>query len=585
MKEYILPFRDLVVHPLTPVPALIENTMSIKCIQSAMETNKRIILAPQHTWNYPTDIKDIFEYGTLSEVSQVLEMPDGCLHVIFSTISAVKLTELEVENGIFTGNIEEIKFEDDSKDIQTIALRDRIVENLQDLSITKKIKLERLRQVIQKFDTPAFIDSVVQLISLNTEEAIEILKTTSWRQKMMILLKHVNILLETSKIEDSINRNISIQMESGRREAILQEKLKAIQKEMGDDSELNDISNMKEKIKKLSLPEDAKNKALSEIKRLQHVSSMSAEGGIIKNYLDELLGLPWGKIDISNIDLEKARQILDNNHSGMLPVKERILEHIAVMKKVGKTAGTSICLLGAPGVGKTSLCKSIAEALGRKYYRISLGGISDESLLRGHRRTYIGSQSGRIIDAIKRTGTMNPVIVLDEIDKIGRDNRGDPESALLEILDPEQNKTFHDHYLDVDFDLSNVLFIATTNSLNISPALKDRMEIIEVKGYSDDEKVKIAKDHLIARAAIDTGWKMDNISITDDAIRHLIHGYTAEQGVRELQRGIKAVLRRSLLENNCEDIKTEFDISKIDSLLSLYKSANLSKKIGFDLGI
>jgi ATP-dependent Lon protease len=265
----------------------------------------------------------------------------------------------------------------------------------------------------------------------------------------------------------------------------------------------------------------------------------------------------------------------------MMPVKERIMEHIAVMRKTGKNQGSILCLVGAPGVGKTSLGKSIARALKRKYQRISLGGVSDEAHFRGHRKTYIGSQPGRIMDALKRCKSNNPVIVLDEIDKMGRDYRGDPESALLEILDPEQNKAFRDHYLEVDFDLSNVLFIATANSLNMSAALKDRMEIIEIPGYSVDEKIKIAREHLIARAAADTGWDMDNIVIDDNALKHIINTYTSEQGVRELQRELTAMLRRTLLENDGEDARTEFDIERIDKLLSVRKSAGFNKKIGF----
>jgi ATP-dependent Lon protease len=312
---------------------------------------------------------------------------------------------------------------------------------------------------------------------------------------------------------------------------------------------------------------------------------MSNEGGLLKTYLDELLAMPWDKADKMQIDLQAARNVLDSEHSGMQGVKERILEHIAVMKKTKSNQGSILCFVGAPGVGKTSLGKSIANALGRKYQRISLGGISDEAHFRGHRKTYIGAQTGRIMDALKRSKSNNPVIVLDEIDKMGRDWRGDPESALLEILDPEQNKTFRDHYLEVDFDLSNVLFIATANSLNLSNALKDRMEIIEIPGYSMDEKVRIAREHLIARAAHDTGWDINNIVIDDDAIRHIVQNYTSEQGVRELQRELTAILRRALLENNAEDVRTEFTPEKIDELLALRKSAGFAKKIGFGVRI
>jgi len=295
--------------------------------------------------------------------------------------------------------------------------------------------------------------------------------------------------------------------------------------------------------------------------------------------------MPWDTPDATPIDLQQARQTLDKEHSGMTGVKERILEHIAVMKKTGKNSGSILCFVGAPGVGKTSLCKSIANALNRKYNRISLGGVSDEAHFRGHRKTYIGAQCGRIMDALKRCKSNNPVIVLDEIDKMGRDWRGDPESALLEVLDPEQNKAFRDHYLEVDFDLSNVLFIATANSLNMSSALKDRMEIIEIPGYAETEKIQIAREHLIKRAAENTGWDINNIVISDDAIAHIIREYTSEQGVRELQREITALLRRSLLQNDGIDVKTDFTIEKIDELLSVHKNPGISSKIGFSARI
>lgn len=321
---------------------------------------------------------------------------------------------------------------------------------------------------------------------------------------------------------------------------------------------------------------------MSEWRRMRSHNAMSTEGAVLKTYLDELLSMPWGKSDSMPIDLTKSREALDSEHSGMQSIKERILEHIAVMRKTGNASGSILCLIGAPGVGKTSLGRSVAKALGRKYQRISLGGVSDEAHFRGHRKTYIGSQPGRIMDALKRCGANNPVIVLDEVDKMGRDHRGDPESALLEILDPEQNKSFRDHYLEVDFDLGNVVFIATANSLNMSPALKDRMEIIEIPGYTEEEKIKIAHEHLIKRAAHDAGWDAENITISDDALRHLIRNYTAEQGVRELQRTLTAILRRTLLLANGEDTPTEFTISKIDELMTARKSAGIRQKIGFN---
>lgn len=587
MKKYILPFRDLVVSPGLTVPALIDNQMSVACIRAASKTEGQdIILVPQNTWSYPTDAKDIYNVGTIGEIIQVLSMPDGAMHILVKTRNAVKLSEIEVNNGIFTGVATPIEVADDMFDEKTLMLRDIIADNMEELAqATRKFKVDKLRNVVANYPLPAFIDSVIQTADIDNETAVKILGAGSWAEKMTILLEAIKLLLETAKIEESIAKRIHQQMESGRREAILQEKMRAIQKEMGDDDAEMDTANIRKKIMRSAMPRDVKEKAISEWKRMRSMSPMSNEGGLLKTYLDELLAMPWGKSDNAPIDLKQARAILDSQHSGMRDVKERILEHIAVMKKTKSNQGSILCFVGAPGVGKTSLCKSIADALGRKYQRISLGGISDEAHFRGHRKTYIGAQTGRIMDALKRCKANNPVIVLDEIDKMGRDWRGDPESALLEILDPEQNKTFRDHYLEVDFDLSNVMFIATANSLNMSNALKDRMEIIEIPGYSMDDKIKIAREHLIGRAARDTGWQIDNIVMSDEALKHIIQNYTSEQGVRQAQREITAILRRSLLENDCEDIKTEFTPQKIDELMASRKSINSSKKIGFGVRV
>lgn len=585
MKEYILPVRDLVVHPGLTVPVYVDNPVSIDCIESAVSQNHTLVLCPQHSWTYPSTPDDIFTVGTLGEIAQVLRMPDGAVHAIIKTTSVVNLSDMTVNSGVFSGEILPIEISDDYNSDQNIALRDKIMDELQILSTHHKVKIDKIQAIIQNYPVPAFVDAVMQMIHIETGIAVEILKKTTWRDKLITLLEQVMVTLETEKIEASINRRVQTQMEGGQRQAILQEKMRAIQQELGEDDEGATTNNLRKQIAMSSMPDDAKEKALSEFKRMRAMSPMSQEGALLKTYLEELLAMPWGKSDSATIDLQNARDILDSEHSGMNAVKERILEHIAVMKKTGKNSGSILCFVGAPGVGKTSLCKSIANALGRKYQRISLGGISDEAHFRGHRKTYIGAQCGRIMDALKRCKSNNPVIVLDEIDKMGRDWRGDPESALLEILDPEQNKSFRDHYLEVDFDLSNVLFIATSNSLNMSSALKDRMEIIEIPGYSEDEKVKIAREHLIQRAANDTGWDIQNIIISDDGLRHIIRNFTSEQGVRELQREIAALLRRSLLQNNGTDIQTEFTIDKIDELLSVHQNANMSNKIGFSARI
>ncbi|MBO7052981.1 MAG: AAA family ATPase [Alphaproteobacteria bacterium] len=581
MKEFVLPVRELVVHPGQTVPVYVDNPLSVACLETATAETQRVVLCPQHTWNYPTSAKDIFTVGTIGEIAQVLRMPDDSIHTIIKTTDIVNLSNISIKAGLFTAEIEPVMMIDSPDSPQVIALRDRIMNHMQKLSLYHKVKMDKMQNIIQNYPVPAFIDAVVQIANISVDTAVEILKMNSWTGKFAALLEQVLLLTETDRIESDISRHVQNQMEHGQRQAILQEKLRAIQKEIGEDGDENILLDMKKKINESAMPAEAKEKAMSEFKRMRAMSPMSQEGGLLKTYLDELLSMPWNKSDEIQIDLQKARETLDSEHSGMIPVKERILEHIAVMKKTGKNRGSILCFVGAPGVGKTSLCKSIANALSRKYCRISLGGISDEAHFRGHRKTYIGAQCGRIMDALKRCKTNNPVIVLDEIDKMGRDWRGDPESALLEILDPEQNKTFRDHYLEVDFDLSNVLFIATSNTLNMSSALKDRMEIIEIPAYTEQEKLQIAREHLLQRAADDTGWDKNNIIISDDAILHIIRQYTTEQGVRELQREISTLLRRSLLQNDGEDVKTDFTIDKIDELLSVHKNANTSNKIGF----
>ena len=580
-KEYILPLKDLVIHPGLTIPVSVDNPVSIACIDAAMDAGQTIVLAPQRSWTYPNAASDIYDVATIGKIVQLLRLPDGDVHIIIHTTAAVNLSEIEINNGVFSGAVTPIQYINDETADMTLSLRDCIMTNLQSISNNRKFKTDKIRNIITNYPLPAFVDYAMQLLEFDTESAIQILRTPSWTDKLVAILEQAKVVAETSKIEDTITRRVHQQMENGRRDAILHEKMRAIQREMGEDNEEMDTENIRRRIEKTPLPADAREKAMSEWRRMRNLSPMSNEGGLLKAYLEELLAMPWGKKPAPKIDLTVARKTLDAGHSGMQPIKERILEHIAVMKKTGSTRGTVMCLVGAPGVGKTSLCKSVADALGRKYQRISLGGISDEAHFRGHRKTYIGAQTGRIMDALKRCHANNPVIVLDEIDKMGRDYRGDPEAALLEITDPEQNKSFRDHYLEVDFDLSNVVFIATANSLNMSSALKDRMEIIEIPGYSEDEKVQIAREHIIARAANDTGWDVANIVMDDDAIRHLIRNYTSEQGVRQLQREITALLRRSLLENDCADVRTEFTPAKIDELLSIRKSAGLSKRIGF----
>ena len=580
MTQYLLPLRNLVFQPGITVPIFMDNAISIQALEAAKQ-NGKIVLVAQRGYNYPTRSDELYDTGTLAEIMQMLHMPDGTMHVMLQTQSAVALNNIHVENSLFTADAAEIMQIDDSDTEYVRALRDKVADKLSYV-IKKRGNLVKLNGIVNSYPVPSFIDAVIQMTDIETEVALKILGMRTYAEKLMALMEQVTLMAEMAKIDDSINRRVAQQMDKGRREVYLAEKMRALQREMGDDADDLDSETLRKKIMAARMPKDAEQKAITEWRRMNNQSPMSTEGAMLKTYLDELLAMPWNKSDKTNINLAAARAELDREHSGMDGVKERILEHLAVMKKTGGTKGTILCLVGAPGVGKTSLGQSVARALGRKYQRISLGGISDEALFRGHRKTYIGSQPGRIMDALKRAGTNNPVIVLDEIDKIGRDYRGDPEAALLEVLDPEQNRTFRDHYLEVDFDLGNVLFIATANTINISPALRDRMEIIEIPGYTEDEKVAIARNHLIRRAAEDAGWLPENIAIDDDAIRHLIRKYTAEVGVRQLRRELTAVLRRTLLDLDGVDAPTLFTPEKIDAALSKRKIITGNKRIGFN---
>ncbi|MCL1902519.1 MAG: AAA family ATPase [Alphaproteobacteria bacterium] len=580
MNHYLLPLRNLVFQPGVTVPIFMDNPTSIQALEAAKPSGK-IVLCAQKTIPYPAKSEDLYDIGTVAEIVQMLRMPDETMHIVLQTLNAVNLENTTVHNGLFTADTTIIPQIDDSDTDYTKLLRDKVADKLA-FVIKKRGNLVKLGAIVQTYPLASFIDAVIQMTDIDAEIAMKILGLKTYAEKLLALLEQVGLMAEMTKIEDSVNKRVAQQMDRGRREAYLTEKMRALQKEMGNDADDLDSEALRKKIVATKLPKDAEAKALTEWKRMNNQSPMSTEGAILKTYLDELLAMPWNKSDKSPIDLAAARAELDREHSGMEGVKERILEHLAVMKKTGQTKGTILCLVGAPGVGKTSLGASVARALGRKYQRISLGGVSDEAHFRGHRKTYIGSQPGRIMDALKRAGANNPVMILDEIDKLGRDYRGDPEAALLEVLDPEQNKSFRDHYLEVDFDLSNVLFIATANTINISPALRDRMEIIEIPGYTEDEKVEIARAHLLRRAAEDTGWAPDNIKMDDDAIRHIIRKYTAEVGVRQLRREITAVLRRTLLDLDGADQSTEFTPAQIDAALAKRKTLNGGKRIGFN---
>ena len=575
--------------PEITLPMYLENMTSVRAIDSAAqklhkddEELKQIVLVPQKNWNYPNNKKDVYTTGTVANIMQILRMPDETVQVMMKTGEPVALSDIELKDGIFSAVATPIKQFDDTKDPIVLGLRDSIMDTLKTLAKgSRQIDIQKLRLVVDKYPMNAFIDAIIHAVDIETADALEILTRATFFEKLSLLLEKMKMQIQLADIENNISRKVCSNLASGQREIFLRERLNEIQKELGEgDDDNNAGKSLGKKIEMSKMPADVKEKAMGELKRLRGMSPYSSESAMVRTYLDELVSMPWEKSDKSEIDLDAAKSVLDGDHYGMENVKERVLEHLAVMKKTDTSKGTIICLVGQPGVGKTSLGRSIANALGRKYQRISLGGVSDEAHFRGHRRTYIGSQPGRIMDALKRAGANNPVIMLDEIDKMGKDWRGDPEAALLEILDPEQNKTFRDHYLELDFDLSNVMFIATANTLKLSPALLDRMEIIEMPNYSVDEKVEIAKRHLLKHAAADTGWNLDGITIADDTIRHIINNYTNESGVRNLRRELSAIMRRAMYKTRCEKDSFEFTTENVGEFLNNIRP-EIGRKIGF----
>lgn len=566
MKLYALPLRNIVIQPGITVPLAIERANSIKTIEKVMESGQKIVLITQKSPDIQNPTKeDLYQFGTLALVSQMRKMPDNTIKIWVESYQSFEITDFIIDNESIMVEGDIIYQNNDVGEI-TDFLRNKIIDNLK--FIASRRGLERIRALNIPTNLPVFIDLICSILNLPTEFSISLLKMGKMSEKLQALAEKVQIETELLNIDDDIKNRVKEQIEKNQKEFYLSEKIKAIQKEMGTEDE-DDFADIKDKLKSSDMPKDILDKANTELKRLKNMPPMSAEGSVIRNYLEELIAVPWNKSSDANIDIEDAKKILNEDHDGLKKVKERILENIMVIKNTGLTTGSILCFVGPPGVGKTSLGASIARAMGRVYTRISLGGITDEAHFRGHRRTYIGSQPGRIIDALKKAKVNNPLIMLDEIDKIGKDYKGDPSAALLEILDPNQNKSFRDHYLEADFDLSKIVFIATANSLEgIHPALLDRMEIIELPGYIEDEKVKIAQNHLIPRAYKKTGLNPEKVLITEDSIRILIRYYTRESGVRNLEREIETLFRKTLM---LDEEKTIINPEMVEILLGPYK--------------
>jgi len=542
----LLPLRDIVVFPSMVVPLFVGREKSIKALQEVMKTDKSIVLVSQKNSEIDEpEEKDIYSYGCLSKVLQLLKLPDGTVKVLVEGEKRVKIKQITKEVSSFLScNIEIIEDKNKSKESDLYALS--LVKKFERLLILNKRDLADSINSIKKLKNPSQIaDNIASNLNLQIFEKQELLENIDLRKR----LEKINELLEKEigviSVEKKIRGRVKNQMEKTQREYYLNEQLKAIQKELGEiDEGKDEIAGLNKAILKCKMPKLVLEKCMAELKKLKSMSPMSAEATVVRNYLDWMTELPWGNKSKINNDLKSAQQTLDEDHYGLEKVKERIIEFLAVQKRTKNLKGPILCLVGPPGVGKTSLGKSIAKATGRKFIRISLGGIRDEAEIRGHRRTYIGSLPGKIIQMMKKAGTKNPLFLLDEIDKVGNDYRGDPSSALLEALDPEQNKEFNDHYLEVDYDLSDVMFVTTANTLNILPPLLDRMEVIRIPGYTEDEKVNIAQKYLIPKQSENNGLKSTEWKIDEPENRKIIRNYTRESGVRNLEREISKIARK-----------------------------------------
>ena len=568
-----LPLRDIVVFPGMIAPLFVGREKSIKALSEVMKSNKKIILVTQKNAEIddPTE-DDIYSYGCESKVLQLLKLPDGTVKVLVEGFERVRILECKDNKDFLTASSEVVKDKIDTKE-DLLSLSIAIIRKLEKLTnVNKKVSVEILDSLKEQKNQSKIADHISSQLNVSIFEKQKLLEMFDLKVRLEKLMEHINNEINVIGVEKRIRGRVKNQMEKTQREYYLNEQMKAIQKELGDIEDGKDeTTNLQKAITKAKMPKEAFQKCVSELKKLKSMSSMSAEATVVRNYLDWMVELPWNTKDqkINKIDLSQAKKTLDEDHYGLDKVKERILEYLAVQKRVGKIKGAILCLVGPPGVGKTSLGKSIAKATGRKFVRISLGGIRDEAEIRGHRRTYIGSLPGKIIQMMKKAGTKNPLFLLDEIDKVGSDYRGDPSSALLEALDPEQNVNFNDHYLEVDYDLSDVMFVTTANTLNILPPLLDRLEVIRIPGYTEDEKVNIANNYLLPKQIKDHGLNKGELNLESNVLNEIIRSYTREAGVRNLEREVSKLARKTVKKILIKD--------KVDKTIN---TNNLSKYLG-----
>ncbi|BBA84627.1 lon protease [endosymbiont of Euscepes postfasciatus] len=558
----ILPLRDIVIYPNMLVPLFVGREKSIKSLNKAINNDKKIILVTQKSSieDYPADKNNLYSTGTMSNILQILKLPDGTIKILIEGISRVYIDDLINNGEHIEANVTEVNsYESNSKEYK-VMIRTLINQFETYIKLNKKISPEIIGSINNIEDKSKIIDTIASNIPIKVKDKQYILEEINLNKRLEFLIKNIEYEIELLHIEKKIRNRIKKQMEKGQREYYLNEQIKAIQKELGEINNTPDeYEIIKNKINLLKSSKEIKNKLENELNKLKTMSSISAESTVIRSYIDCILSIPWKTKSKIKKDLKYAKNILDNNHYGLYEVKERILEYLAVQNRNNKISGPIICLIGPPGVGKTSLGHSIAKSTGRKFERISLGGLRDEAEIRGHRRTYIGSMPGKIIQKMSKCGVINPLILLDEIDKMSSDIRGDPSSALLEVLDTEQNKKFNDHYLEIDYDLSNVMFIATANSMNISKTLLDRMEIIKISGYSEAEKINIVNKYIIQKQLKSNALKANEINISNSAIISIIRNYTKESGLRNLEREISKIFRkcvkRILISNSNKLIK------------------------------
>jgi ATP-dependent Lon protease len=547
----VLPLRDIVVFPYMIVPLFVGREKSIAALEEVMRTDKQILLVAQKNASDDEPTADgIYDMGTLASVLQLLKLPDGTVKVLVEGTRRANITRYTDNENYFEAEIESVDENLGAED-EIEALARSVVSQFESyVKLNKKISPEVLGTTSQIEDYSKLADTIASHLAIKIAEKQQLLEITSVSERLERVFTLMESEISVLQVERKIRSRVKRQMEKTQREYYLNEQMKAIQKELGDSEEgRDDLAELEQKIEKTKLSREAREKAMGELKKLRQMSPMSAEATVVRNYLDWLLSIPWGVKNKVKRDLDDAQKILDEDHYGLEKVKDRIVEYLAVQNRTNMLKGPILCLVGPPGVGKTSLGKSIARATGREFVRMSLGGVRDEAEIRGHRRTYIGSMPGKVIQSMRKAKKVNPLFLLDEIDKMGADFRGDPASALLEVLDPEQNHTFNDHYLEVDYDLSHVMFVTTANTLNIPPALMDRMEIIRIAGYTEDEKVEIARRHLIPAQVKNHGLETDDeFALEDDALKEMIRRYTREAGVRSLEREIAKLARKSVKE-------------------------------------